>query len=194
MPEIRKSITQTYGLLGNLLDWIRSQMQGIEVLRDRLPVSRPLAAACSLYAGALEAKRINLELACPDGLSVCGDERMLETILRNLVSNAIKFSPPGGRVRISAEPAPSADAVVISVADEGIGMTPELRDTLFTTNLGRGKAGTAGEKGNGLGLMFSKDLALRMGGRLEVTSALGQGSVFRLTLPDAVEGELDRAE
>jgi signal transduction histidine kinase len=135
-------------------------------------------------------KDIRLAVACPEKLSVVTDERMLATILRNLVSNAVKFSPRGSTIQVRAQSPDLEGAVHISVADEGVGMSPELAVHLFTSNMGHSKAGTAGEKGNGLGLMFSAQLAVCMGARLEVSSAPGQGSLFTLTLPDVVEGDL----
>ena len=190
MPEIRRSLGQTYGLLENLLDWIRSQLQGIEVLRKRIELGQAINTACELFTRNREEKDIRLELTVQQGLSVVSDERMLGTILRNLVSNAVKYSPAGSAIRISAATDPTGEWVIIEVADQGAGVEPGLAATLFTSNMGRGKPGTGNEKGNGLGLMFSSQLAARIGGRIELATTTGKGSTFRLILPDELDGEL----
>jgi signal transduction histidine kinase len=125
------------------------------------------------------------------GLSIDADENMIRIVLRNLISNGIKFTPADGTVEVSAEPiAGTADgegafAVEITVRDSGVGMTPEFAADLF--NFGRkvSQVGTRGERGTGLGLYLCRDIISRHGGTLTVDSAVGRGTAFRFTLPVA---------
>jgi len=115
---------------------------------------------------------------------------MAEAILRNFLSNAIKFTPRGGSVSIAALYDEASSRMCLSVADSGMGMEPQIVESLFTMDSNKKRRGTEGEKGSGIGLMFCRDLALRLGGSIEVRSRPQEGSTFTLSLPDQVEGEL----
>ena len=106
---------------------------------------------------------------------------MLGAVLRNLVSNAVKFTLPGGTVTISARH--RGKAVDIAVSDTGVGMPPGRVSDLFRLERRTTTNGTAGERGSGLGLLLCRDLVERLGGELTVRSIVGQGTSFRFTLP-----------
>ena len=131
------------------------------------------------------AKRIELTVEAPANLSVWVDERMLETVVRNLVSNAVKYSPAGSSVELRGRP--EDGSTVIEVTDHGEGIPAEKVEHLFGSRRVESKPGTEGERGTGLGLMFCADLTATMGGQLEVTSQMGVGSTFRLSLPDRID-------
>lgn len=179
------SADPTYNLLENVLGWVRGQMEEIGVLMDRVPLERPLITVKGWLDSSAQAKQITIALECPPQLTAWADERILETILRNLVSNAVKFSFPGSQVLLRA--GQSVESVWVEVVDRGAGMSPAQLATLFQGDKRHMKLGTDGERGNGLGLMFSSDLATTLGGRLEVQSLLGEGSTFRLVFPDPID-------
>src|SRR5690606_27740177 len=107
------------------------------------------------------------------------DRDVVQIIIRNLVNNALKFTPPGGSVRVTAES--TAKAVVVAVADSGMGMPEEVQATIFTLHTDP-KTGTQNEKGVGLGLLLCKGLAEAMGGTLRFESTSGEGTTFILEL------------
>ena len=131
---------------------------------------------------AAAAKDLAVSAAC-EGCRVRGQRDMLATVLRNLVTNAVKFTRPGGTIHIAAQP--EADHVAISVADTGVGMPRQKLATLFKIDLRTTTEGTAGERGSGLGLLLCRELVERQGGELTVTSAVDQGTAFRFVLPAA---------
>lgn len=188
LAESRQASLRTYNLLENVLDWVRGQIEEVRALRERIPVVRFLVAVQIWLESTAKAKGVKLVVDCPSSLTVVTDEKMVETIARNLVSNAIKYSPRGGTVTLRGRATPGF--ITAEVEDQGVGMPPEKVEGLFTPLQKRSEAGTAGESGSGLGLMFSSDLARTLGGRLEAESTLGQGSRFRLVLPDELDGEL----
>jgi len=113
---------------------------------------------------------------------------MFETIVRNLVSNALKFSPQDSSVTLRGRAVEGS--VLVEVIDQGTGIPPEKIARLFQGQKVDSSMGTIGERGNGLGLMFCFDLARSLEGRIEVESVVGQGSTFRLVQPDTVDEEL----
>jgi len=106
---------------------------------------------------------------------------MINTILRNLISNAIKFTNPGGEIVISTEQMP--DELVVSVSDNGVGIDKESISKLFRIDKSSSTLGTANEKGTGLGLLLCKEFAERHGGRIWVESESGKGSKFSFSIP-----------
>lgn len=188
LSETRQAAQRTYNLLENMLGWVRGQIEEVAALRERLPVRRPLMAVQIWLESTAKAKGVHLVVECPETLTVVADERMMETIVRNLVSNAVKYSPRGASVTLRGRA--EGTWVFVEVVDHGIGMAPEKVAALFVDQQKKSQPGTNGEGGSGLGLMFSSDLARTLGGRLEAESSPGAGSTFRLVLPDELDGEL----
>lgn len=188
LDEGEKSAQRTYDLLENLLGWIRGQMEGLEGLRTRAHVRHVLTSVQQWLEPQAKAKNLEIVVEAPGNLTVLVDERMYETITRNLVSNAVKYSGSGATITLKGS---SEDgAIVTAVIDQGVGIPPERLSHLFLAQRVDSKPGTAGERGTGLGLMFSADLARSLGGSLEASSVVGVGSTFRLLLPDVTDGEL----
>ena len=188
LEESRQAALRTYNLVENVLGWVRGQIEEVATLRERIPLNRPLIAVQIWLESPARAKGVKLVLDCHPSLSVVADERMVETIVRNLVSNAVKYSPMNSTVILRGRS--DHGAMSIEVVDQGVGMPPEKIAGLFGNQQNKSQPGTAGEGGNGLGLMFSSDLARNLGGHLEAESTLGAGSVFRLVIPDEIDGEL----
>ena len=127
------------------------------------------------------AKDISLNYFSSDEIEVYADENMLRTVLRNLISNAIKFTKFGGNIRVYA--ILKQDRVEITVSDTGVGLNEEVRNKLFSLKTNETTIGTANEKGSGLGLILCKEFVEKHGGKIWVESELGKGSDFKFTLP-----------
>ena len=123
-----------------------------------------------------------LENLVPDNLLVRADKQMISIVLRNLVSNAIKYTPRGGRITIEAEQDNFASRATVFVRDTGVGMGEELQRQLFSGAQVNSLPGTEREKGTGLGMMLCKEMISRHGKSLHVESAIGEGSTFSFTL------------
>lgn len=188
LSESRQAALRTYNLVENVLGWVRSQIEEVAALRERIPLLRPLVAVQIWLEATAKAKGIHLIVDCHDSLTLVGDERMVETVVRNLVSNAIKYSPPNSSVILRGRM--DHERLQVEVVDHGVGMEPDRVATLFASRQNKSQPGTSGEGGNGLGLMFSADLARTLGGHLEADSEPGKGSTFRMVLPDELDGEL----
>ena len=130
----------------------------------------------------LAQKEIAINYDIPEDLIVYADGNMLGGIIRNLVTNAVKFTPKGGNITISAQK-DSDDSVVISIQDTGIGMNQKMTSNLFRLGENVNRNGTEGETSTGLGLIICKDFVEKHGGKLWVESEEGKGTTFRFTLP-----------
>jgi signal transduction histidine kinase len=181
--DLDKSLKNLYTLLENLLNWARSQTGNIELQPENIPVSILFEENIQLLNQAASAKSINLRENTPEGLQCYADKNTLTTVIRNLISNAIKFTPEGGRITLSAEE--WKDAVEISVTDTGVGMSEEVRQKLFKIDQKHSTLGTNKEKGTGLGLILCKEFTELNGGTISVTSTEGKGSTFSVTLPSS---------
>jgi signal transduction histidine kinase len=130
-------------------------------------------------------KEIAFKIQIEDDLAIYADEYMAGSILRNLVTNALKFTPKGGTITISALPAAN-NMVEISIRDTGIGMDKKMVDNLFQLDINTSRKGTDGESSTGLGLIICKDFVEKHGGKLEVESDVDVGSVFTVNLPQLI--------
>ncbi|GAA4353172.1 hypothetical protein GCM10023185_13560 [Hymenobacter saemangeumensis] len=179
--ELDQASQQLGALLDNLLQWAQSQTGALLVRPEPLPLHQAAEQALQLYRPAAAAKKLTLTNTVPAGLEVQADSNLLQTVLRNLLGNAIKFTPEGGTVSITT--GLQAGQVSVAVADTGVGMTPEQQARLFAFDRRRSTRGTAGEGGTGLGLLVSQEFVQRLGGALRAQSAVGQGTTFSFELP-----------
>ena len=127
-------------------------------------------------------KLIEIKRQIPPSIYVFTDITVLKTIFRNLISNAIKFTPTGGEINISIEQY-SSKLIEINVKDSGIGMEKEIIDNLFYPEISTNRIGTNGEESIGLGLIITKELIVKQGGNIVIESAVDKGSTFRFTVP-----------
>ncbi len=179
--NINSSTKETYTLLENLLQWTRSQTGNLELMPENIAVSELINNACRYLAPTAKQKGIDLKQRPPEGLGVYADRLTMQSVLQNLVSNAIKFTRPGGQVEVTA--GESKGEVFIQVTDNGVGMSKENLKKLFLAGHHQSTRGTHNEKGSGLGLILAKDFTARNQGRLEVASQLDKGSRFTFYLP-----------
>jgi len=185
---MRKSASMLFNLLENLLEWSRMQ-RGLTSFKPELFLLREqIEAGIELVRDATEKKKIKMRMDIPDNLPVFADLQMFESLIRNLVFNAIKFTPQGGEIKIEAKTIPG-NSVQVSVKDTGIGMNKFILDKLFRMNEGTNRKGTGGEPSTGLGLILCKDFVDKLGGEIWAESQEGEGSTFYFTLPGSNEPE-----
>ncbi|WP_180336416.1 tetratricopeptide repeat-containing sensor histidine kinase [Pontibacter ramchanderi] len=167
-------------MLDNLFDWARAQMEGFEVDPKPLPLRELADENIRLLQPVAGSKEVALNNTIDPSLVGSADKEMIRLVLRNLISNGIKFCKAGDTVTLSARI--HENQVLVSVKDTGIGMTAEVQQKLFGGG-SYSSRGTANEKGSGLGLALCKDFVEHNGGSIWVESAPGMGSTFMFTLP-----------
>lgn len=168
------------GLMSNLLDWSRLQLDRIDYTPEEIDLGKVVERVIGLFKQSAEIKRISLSSTINGDSQITADGNMLNTILRNLVSNAIKFTHSGGEVVISS--ALRDNKTYISVKDTGIGISSNDLQDLFKMEMHKPKVGTNSEKGTGLGLLLCKEFVEKHGGALLVQSSPGKGSSFTFDL------------
>ncbi len=178
---IQKASYQALDLLSNLLEWARSQTGSIAFNPEMINLGMLAEEMVNFFSESSRQKRVRLHSSVPKDLFVLADKSMTGTILRNLVSNAIKFTRPGGEVEIlSLE---REDTVEVSVKDNGVGLCKEDVCKLFSITSQFSKPGTAREKGTGLGLILCREFAEKQGGKIWAASKLDRGSTFTFSIP-----------
>jgi two-component system, sensor histidine kinase and response regulator len=180
IPGIVTDLNFTTGLMENLLQWAKSQMQANAMKPELLDISKMIKDASQLLRLQASAKQIYLDAMVDAPIYIYADRDMINLVLRNLLSNAIKFTGEKGQVSIGAHEL--GGAVEVFVQDTGLGMDKEALQRInesmyFTTK------GTANESGTGIGLMLCKEFLTKNGGRMYVESEQGKGSTFSFTLP-----------
>jgi PAS domain S-box-containing protein len=180
--SLSKSATNLYGLLENLLEWSGLQRGITGFDPESFSLNPKTAEIMSSVLESAHNKEIQVEIIVPHDLKIFADEKMLGSIIRNLASNAIKFTHKGGEIILRAKLAANNN-VEISISDSGIGMKNELLDKLFQLNPHSSRIGTEGEPSTGLGLIICKDFVEKHGGRIWAESEEGRGSTFYFTLP-----------
>ena len=179
---MRDSATNLFRLLENLLEWSRLQRDITPFEPESFLLMCMMTESMRPVMDSANKKEIEISYEIPGDLEVFADENMLASTLRNLTSNAVKYTPKGGKVTITAKLVPG-HSVEISVRDTGIGMTPEMVDDLFRLDVQTNRKGTDGEPSSGLGLLLCKDFVEKHGGKIWVESEEGKGSTFCFTLP-----------
>jgi len=185
IESLNASSKTTYLLLENLLSWSSSQTGRMEFSLQKTELKTLIDQIILLSKPAADSKHIELVDNTKADLSVYADKNMLNTILRNLITNAIKFTESNGKVMISAERSTKKGFVEISVIDTGIGIPVKKIDELFLIDKNVSTLGTNDEKGTGLGLILCKEFIEKQGGEIWVESEIGKGSQFKLILPEA---------
>jgi two-component system, sensor histidine kinase and response regulator len=179
--SMKTDASNIYKLLENLLEWSRLKRGVLEFTRVKFNLKSLINSSIdSVNASAIN-KKIRIEVSVPENLEVMADKHMLETVVRNFISNAVKFTPAGGQIYISASDS-HKNKIEIKVRDTGIGMNQELLSKLFILNEKTNRNGTAGEPSTGLGLMLCKEFVEKHGGKIVVESSEGKGSTFSFTI------------
>jgi PAS domain S-box-containing protein len=183
--SMKNSASNIYSLLENLLEWSRMRRGAMDFIPEKLNLKKEVLSCLNVLSESIRNKRIEIDTIIPDDMVVFADIHMFETIVRNLVSNAIKFTMPGGKVVVSAGHTDNQDTE-ISITDTGIGMSSELTNRLFHLSEKTSRPGTEGEPSTGLGLLLCKEFIEKHGGRIHVVSEIRKGSTFTFTFPESI--------
>jgi signal transduction histidine kinase len=180
--NLKKSAGNLYTLLENLLEWSKMQRGQMDFNPVRFNLSHKIVNCTETVFGQANIKNIVITTDIPEKLELVADGHMFDTIIRNLVSNAIKFTPTGGKVIISADKK-NDQSVEINVIDSGIGIPDEMKSKLFSVSEKTSRKGTNGEPSTGLGLLLCKEFIEKHKGKIRVASEQGKGSTFTITIP-----------
>lgn len=174
-------IHSAYKLLENLLEWSRLQTGKMQFRPELIPVKNEMGGTLNLLAQTASNKGIKLEYNIDDDIIVFADKNMFAAIIRNLISNAIKFTNIGGKITVNAVRKDSH--IELSINDSGVGMPEERIKDLFKIDKSISSKGTANEEGTGLGLLLCKEMVDKHNGKIWIESELDKGSKFSFTLP-----------
>ncbi len=180
--SLNQSATNLYGLLENLLEWSSLQRGIVGFEPSSFEVIPKLQEIVQLVTETAQNKGVDLRILITEEIRISADVKMFESVIRNLVSNAIKFSLRGGKVVVSAQSFGDG-TVLFSVRDSGIGMNKEVIGKLFELHPQTSRVGTEGEPSSGLGLILCKDFVEKHGGQIWAQSEEGKGSEFFFTIP-----------
>jgi PAS domain S-box-containing protein len=181
IEHINSSAKNTLILLDNLLNWAKTQTGKIKFEPERLSLQPIIQGIVTLLSSSAKMKNIVLRNFQSEDIMVAVDRNMIDTILRNLISNAIKFSHSGGTVNIFA--ISHLHDVEIVIADEGVGMNEKTQNQILNIDANVSTTGTANEKGSGLGLILCREFVEKHEGKIWVESELNKGTKFHFTLP-----------
>ena len=180
LDKANRESEETHDLLDNLLKWTKSQTGRLSVVYQDLDLDDIVPGVVDIFKVIAEMKKIDLKyLPADEKLIVHADNDMIKTIIRNFLSNAVKFTPEGKAIEVFYKR--EGDFARISVRDYGVGISSERVESIFHT--GETTYGTGGEEGSGLGLQLCQDFARKNGGDARVESTLGEGSTFSFTVP-----------
>lgn len=177
---IDQSTKSIYRLLENLLQWSRSQTGGIKYSPEDFYISEVVENAEALLQNSLHKKGLSFSKKIPDKYKIYADRNMISTVIRNLISNAIKYSEKG-EIKLEVEDEP--ELTIVKIIDEGIGMDEKIKNQVFEVVTSKSVPGTQGELGTGLGLIICKEFIEKHNGSIGVESSSTKGSVFLFSLP-----------
>ncbi len=182
IKQILSSTETTFQLLDNLLTWAKAQLGRVNFTPEYFDIGALINEALGVSSAQAKIKDIAMRAMLMEKAVVHADVNMIRTVLRNLISNAIKYTHPGGTITV--ESARVKDGIKICVCDTGTGIEPETLKVLFSLDKKVcSMKGTANEKGSGLGLILCKEFIEKNGGTISVESVHGEGSKFSFTLP-----------
>lgn len=170
-----------YAILQNLLDWSRSQTGLLKINNENINLRTMIDENISALQLAISKKEIKIYSRVNEDIPIFADKNMINTILRNILSNAVKFTHRTGQINISVNK--THDLIIVSVKDSGIGIPADKIQTLFRLETKHFMPGTANEQGTGLGLKLTKEFVEKLGGTIWVESQPGKGSDFRFSIP-----------
>ena len=179
---ILQSSKRAMDLLTNLMEWSRSKTGRMDYNPENFELVEFLGDIVPLYDDIAGQKSITLHRNLPTNTLVFADKDMISTVFRNLISNAIKYTKPGGKITLTIKA--EMEGTVVSVQDTGIGIPDRMIGRLFCIDQSYSTAGTNNEQGTGLGLILCKEFVEKHGGTIWVDSEVDKGSTFSFTLPE----------
>ncbi len=180
--EVQISVDHHLETLNNVLEWSKAQMQGLKPIPEKINLNKITQNQQKFFKALAKSKEIEIINETDSKITIFADPNQIDVVLRNLVGNALKFTPKEGKITISAKV--KNDSVLISVTDTGIGMSKENLKKLFKKDEHFTTQGTNNEAGTGLGLLLCKDFVEANGGQLNVESEEGKGTCFIFDLPN----------
>jgi signal transduction histidine kinase len=182
LERVDRSQRHLLGLINDLLNLSRIEAGRVDYLSERVPLHELLQSVLPMVGPQMTAKALRCEEDVPD-LVARADREKVRQIVLNLLTNAVKFTPNGGTIRMSAESDGGNGRILLHVSDTGIGIPADMIDRVFEPFVQVNLRPSRISEGTGLGLAISRDLARGMGGELRLKSTLGAGSTFTLELP-----------
>lgn len=179
--KLGQQVTASGYVLENLLEWAKSELREVKNNPENVTLQLKVNKVMHQFDSDLKAKKITAVNDVPENLDVWVDRNQIQIVLRNLLTNAIKFTEEHGTIRVSATQ--QGSSVQVTVADSGVGMTEDQVSRLFQSDQLVTTLGTNKEKGSGIGLLITKELITNNGGSIEVESAKEKGTTFTITLP-----------
>ena len=179
--QLESDVSKTSMLVENILYWTASQLKGIQVNREKIAVAALIEENVQLFKTIANVKKVAIHYSIPPELVIHSDRNILNLVIRNLISNAIKFSFEGGEVMVTVNHINTS--IVLEVKDHGVGMDSETLQNLMHHKTTVSTAGTTHEKGTGLGLALCRDYLQQIDGVLTVESLKGKGTTFGVELP-----------
>jgi len=164
------------------LEWSQIQKGSVSFLPTKTQLRSLFDESITLLRESAKTKEIEIVLNISESLEIVADMNMLQTIIRNLVSNAIKFTQKGGQVSLAAK-YNNDNCIEISIKDTGIGMSQNIIDDLFRIDIQTVRKGTEGELSTGLGLLLCKEFVEKHGGKIWIESMVGVGTTFNFSIP-----------
>lgn len=185
LQSLNETAQQTYKFIEDLLEWSRSQMGRIQMNIIEEDLYTIVTGTILTLKQQAEIKNIEIDSRIQSGTFAMFDNNMMATIVRNLISNAIKFTPKGGKITLKAEAIEKEGKrfIRLAVSDTGVGMTEQQVANLFSLDKVQSTPGTEKEKGTGLGIMICRDFINKMNGELSVESKLNEGTTFFVDVP-----------
>jgi signal transduction histidine kinase len=183
--SLEQKVDATLEFIDNLLNWSKSQMDGLIVQEEVINLQKIIHENTILFKGIIAPKQITIDTELNTNLLAKADVNMVRCVVRNLLSNAIKFTPIGGKVIIKGRDL--GDFIEISIKDNGVGMTLEYQSFILSNKqvMNQTTIGTNNEQGSGLGLLICKDFISKNKGQISLMSELNKGTTFTFTLPSA---------
>jgi two-component system, sensor histidine kinase and response regulator len=181
LKYMSKAANQGHQLLENLLDWARANARKIEINPELFNVHDTISETVGLLSSSASKKAIAITHEISETFTVFADQNMIRTVIRNLISNALKFTPRGGLIKISSFV--ENTMLIVEVADNGVGISKEKLENLFSLSSDYSTLGTEKETGTGLGLILCNEFMTLNKGHIEASSEHGIGSVFSVFIP-----------
>ncbi|UII31427.1 tetratricopeptide repeat-containing sensor histidine kinase [Fulvivirga ulvae] len=183
--DMHKSILNTMRFTENILTWARSQMAAIKPNPVNFNLKQVVENVLEILDDQAHEKGVNVNNMITRDYKAYADKNQIETVIRNLINNAIKFSAADDMIKVAASE--KKELIEVTVVDSGVGMSEEMLDNLFRIDTRNSTRGTSGEIGTGLGLIICKEFVENNAGELSVESRLGEGSVFKFTIPSSTD-------
>lgn len=183
LGKMEHSVDGLIKLLDNLLHWALQQRGHFPYVPEKLHLKSTLEDVVGMFGDMAKSKNIQLDLTCAEDINLLVDKNATSTIFRNLLNNAIKFTPTGGKIKVAAEFIAGSGVATIKFIDNGVGISEEKLGSLFKLNENANTRGTSGESGLGLGLQLVQEFTQLNKGKVSVESEEGKGTTFKVDLP-----------